>query len=109
MANTNTLHAQNMMQPEKDNIYGHKYIPRDFPDANKSIMTKNGKGAKRLTISEAKKLILKAQRNGRANGNIIVEFKTEKEGLKIAKSFANLCANPLIAINVTFKKIEDEN
>jgi hypothetical protein len=38
-------------------------------------------------------------------GIVIVKFKTEAQGLRLAKKYKKLCDNPSIKMNVTFIKI----
>ena len=40
--------------------------------------------------------------------NVVIEFKTQSEGLKLAKRFKRLAENPAMQLNVTFKDISNE-
>lgn len=39
------------------------------------------------------------------SANLIIEFRTDAEGIKLANKFKKLCQNPSIKLNVKFKKI----
>lgn len=38
-------------------------------------------------------------------GNVIIKFKTDAEGLRLAKKYKRLAENPSIQMNVTFLKV----
>lgn len=68
---------------------------------NKSLCTKTGL-TRALTQSQVAELMYIGPVH---KGDIIVEFKTDSEGVKLAKKYARLAKNPSIQLNVTFKKI----
>jgi hypothetical protein len=68
---------------------------------NKSLITKRGL-TRTLTQACVAKLMYVGPIN---NGNITIEFKTEAEGVRLAKKYSRLASNPSIQMNVTFKKI----
>lgn len=39
------------------------------------------------------------------NGDVVVKFKTDVEGLRLAKKYKKLADNPSIQMNVTFMKV----
>jgi len=98
--NTNELHEQ---------VYGASKNHRKFPKVEGSIMQKNG-DTKPMSAKEAKVLFEKVEK-GDFLGTIDVEivFKTEAQGLKMAKKFKRLVENPGVKLNVKFtKKSSDE-
>jgi hypothetical protein len=97
---TNELHKQ---------VYRASENHREFPKAEGSIMQKNG-DTKKMSPKEAKVLFEKVEK-GDFLGTIDVEivFKTEAQGLKMAKKFKRLAENPGVKLNVKFtKKISNE-
>lgn len=70
--------------------------------ASGSFLTKTGK-VKRLTNKEAA-ILFSEIGDGDYQGviDVEIEFKTEKQGLALAKKFQNLAANPAVKINVKF-------
>lgn len=98
--NTNQLHQE---------VYGETARrSRIYPQAHGSIVSKNG-NTKKLTQKEAKLLFEKVEK-GEFLGeiNVEIEFKTDAQGLKIAKRFNRLADNPAVKLSVTFKKIKNE-
>lgn len=94
MENINNLHEKHFI----------KNGNRTFNQVSGSIMLKSG-STKNLTKKEAE-ILFKQVEKGDFIGNIDVEieFKTESEGLEIAKTFKSLAQNPLVKLNVTFKR-----
>ena len=72
-----------------------------------SIMVKSGKQTKVIGKKKADELV-KQFKNGAYLGtaDVLVEYYTEKEGLRIAKSFTRLAKNPAFNLKITFKKIQ---
>lgn len=68
---------------------------------NKSLLTKTG-----LTTVITEVNLTRLFEANKSYGNIIVEFKTDKEGVRLANKYRRLANNPSIEMNVTFKKIE---
>lgn len=100
--NTNELHEE---------VMGINLYFRKFPKASSSLCTKTG-ATRKLKDSEITRLNyfyegnpLLSKYNCLLSGEIIIEFKTDKEGYKLAKSFKKLIENPQANLKVTFKKI----
>lgn len=72
----------------------------------KSLMLKGGKLTRVINQKQAAEL-MKQVEDGEYFGsaNVVIEFENDKDGVKIAKSFSRLAANPAFKLNVTFKKI----
>lgn len=96
--NTNQLHSREHLHPSGR---------RTFSTIEGSIMLKNG-NTKNITQKEAK-LLFEQVEKGDFLGKIdvLIEFKTEKQGMKLAKQFSRLADNPAVQLNVQFQKISD--
>ena len=68
---------------------------------NKSLLTKAG-STRVLKESEIARMMYKGIVH---KGDIVVKFKTDAEGLRLAKKYAKLANNPSIQMNVTFMKV----
>ena len=109
--NINQLHKEEYIDKSNVNPDAVEYygsvgdVPRIYPN-NKKVLVKKGV-VKTLTVAEAKELIKKVDAEGfSANIEAIIEFKTDKEGNKLANQFRNLAKNPSVNLKVTFKKID---
>ena len=99
--NTNELYQRNVRN-------GNSGYPDNYL-SSKSIMNKSGSNTRFMTIAEAKKIINNTGLEKQATIKGVVRFKTEKEGLRLANSFKRLARNPLVKLEITFEKIQDEN
>ena len=69
-----------------------------------SLILKNGNT--RVLSREQKKLIINLYGGSPPNkGEVVIEYKTEKEGLALARKYKALADNPLIQLKITFKKL----
>jgi hypothetical protein len=100
--NTNQLHDIHM----HDRYLGRK--ERIYPKISGSLVDLKG-NVKKLTQSQCAELMEGVVENGyKGEIDVTVEFKDEKEGLKIAKTFSNLAQNPAVKLNVKFKNISND-
>lgn len=75
-----------------------------------SIMTKGGKTTKQLSKKQVAEIMAQVE-DGTYLGeaNIIIEYTNDKKATQLANKFKNLAKNPGFKLNVTFKRIENEN
>jgi len=65
------------------------------------LMLKNGKDTNRVGYLTSRW----NNNNIVCSCDLIVEFKTEAEGVKLAKLYKKLADNPTVRLNIVFKKI----
>lgn len=96
--NTNQLHQKEMIDPGG----------RIFPKMSGSLTTKTGL-TKKLKQSEITKYFEALEKDGyMGTVDVVIEFSTEAEGLKVAKQFKRLAENPAVKLNVQFKNIGND-
>jgi hypothetical protein len=95
MKDTNQLHKENCFT-----FYGK----RIYPKHKDILVTKTGL-TKKISASKLTSYLEQLKLSGyEGTVDVVITFKTEAEGVKKAKLFRNLADNPLVRLNVKFKK-----
>lgn len=93
----NELHRKYFFNNEYDRI---------FPNINNSIVNKSGNTVN-LSQAEVKKCMEhKDEGYFSCIAGVIIEYRTEKEGIKLANRFKKLAQIPNVRLNIIFKKIK---
>tara|TARA_R110000851_G_scaffold112182_1_gene236160 strand:- start:456 stop:761 length:306 start_codon:yes stop_codon:yes gene_type:complete len=99
MKDTNQLH--------KENCYTY-YGKRIHAKPRSALVTKSGLTTK-ISESKLNDYFEQLKSSGyQGHVDVVIRFKTEPEGLRKAKSFQRLANNPLIQLNVQFKKVSND-
>ncbi len=95
--NSNNLH--------NIHCFNHRYS-RIFPNIKNSIVNKSGNTAN-LSQAEVKKCMEhKDEGYFSCIADVIIEYRTDKEGIKLANKFKKLAQIPNVKLNIIFKKIK---
>jgi hypothetical protein len=60
----------------------------------------------KLSLQEITQLMVNCDNQPIHSGDIVIKFKTDTEGLRLANKFKSLVNNPTIKLNIKFEKIQ---